>query len=701
MKEWLTTSELAGLPGLPVSRDKLLAKAKRENWRTRQREEGKGFEFHIASLPVTTRTEIEKHAAISSTEQASRKRRIRETVDAAAKARNQEQGLKDYMALPEKAKERVDAKVAILDLLNKYTNEHQLGKVNGLSHFCTDWNRKALAVDQTLQAQFPTLTQPTLYRWQKTLAEQGLAPLAGNYNKRESLSLIESQQPLKDFVLAMIVDYPHTSVANLMAACEARFKGSDIKLPSARRMQAWTNQWKQDNRQLLMAVTNPDGWKNKFMTAFGDASEGIERINQKWETDSTPADVMLLDGRHSLIGVIDVFTRRPMLLVSKTSKSSAICLLLRRALIDWGVPEVIKTDNGSDYTSNQLVRVYRSLGIEHDQCEPFSGWQKPHIERFFRTFSHSIVELLPGYIGHNVADRKAIESRKAFSDRLFKKDEIIDISMTSGELQAHCDRWIQHVYMHDHHDGLDQTPFEALAAARTPVRAISDERALDVLLAEAPGDGLRTIGKKGITIDGINFVAPELGMLVGERVHVRFSEQLGYVYVFNADGFVCVAEAPEFTGISRKEVAAHAREKQKQNMQDARRELKATARRVNSKNAAEEILASREQETSNLLAMPQRRIEHSTDEIAAAIQATNQMPGLTADIVPLTMDKPIKAFNDPRENHAAWLRVEMRITQGFLVSQDDRDGLAIYKNSEDYQSMQEMFHSFGLKAEDF
>ncbi len=36
--------------------------------------------------------------------------------------------------------------------------------------------------------------------------------------------------------------------------------------------------------------------------------------------DSTPADVMLKDGRHSIIGVIDLYSRRVKLHVSKTSQ---------------------------------------------------------------------------------------------------------------------------------------------------------------------------------------------------------------------------------------------------------------------------------------------------------------------------------------------------------------------------------------------
>lgn len=702
MKEWLTTAELTQLPGLPTSRAKLLAKAQREGWACREREKGKGFEFHIDSLPPAARIELERKWAVAADKQEGRKRKVREEAMAAIDARQKEESLRDFMALTKTEQQRADGRLAILAMLDSYITAQKHKRTTCLMHFCSDWNRQALAADEQLYGLYPELTTRTLYRWQKTLAEQGIATLGGQYNTGQDKSLIDKQPALREFIIAMVIEKSHTTITNIHAACVARFAGSAIIVPSDRRMLAWVNRWKQDNKSDLLFATNPDAWKNKDMAAFGNDSKKAERINHWWEADSTPADVMLVDGRHSIIGVIDVFTRRPMLLVSKTSKASAICLLLRRALLEWGVPENLKTDNGSDYTSKHMVRVLQALEIEHDKCAPFSGWEKPHIERLFKTFSHGIAELLPDYIGHNVADRKIIESRKAFSERIRERNAVVAVNMTADELQRHCDRWVNHIYMHNHHKGLKQTPFEALASARTPIRHITDERALDVLLAETPGDGLRTVGKKGIVIDGIHYIHAELGPLIGERVHVRFSDQVGYLYVFNQDGFVCIAESPEFTDISMQEVAIHAREKQIKGAQERQRERKASAKKLKIKDIAEEILAHREQENSALVAMPQRKINHDTDWMKAASEAASQLPDApSAEIVPLTMAVPSTSFTDPRENHAAWLRIEMRITQGFLVSREDREGLAIYKNSDEYQSMQDMFHSFGLKAEDF
>ncbi len=45
------------------------------------------------------------------------------------------------------------------------------------------------------------------------------------------------------------------------------------------------------------------------------------------------------------------------ILVAATAKADAVGLLIRKCLIAWGVPERIKSDNGSDFIARQTVRL--------------------------------------------------------------------------------------------------------------------------------------------------------------------------------------------------------------------------------------------------------------------------------------------------------------------------------------------------------
>ena len=132
--------------------------------------------------------------------------------------------------------------------------------------------------------------------------------------------------------------------------------------PSIRACQRWLAAWKRQNRRLHAHLANPDAAKGRYRPAFGDAGQAVARLNQVWEFDDTPSDIVLADGqRYAVIGVIDVWSRRMILQVHRTSTAHGISLLMRRALLTWGVPEMMRTDNGAAYVSQHITAVLRRL----------------------------------------------------------------------------------------------------------------------------------------------------------------------------------------------------------------------------------------------------------------------------------------------------------------------------------------------------
>lgn len=55
MREWFSAQELAGLPGLPTTDRWVRAMALRKKWKSRKKSKGKGYQYHISSLPDLTR----------------------------------------------------------------------------------------------------------------------------------------------------------------------------------------------------------------------------------------------------------------------------------------------------------------------------------------------------------------------------------------------------------------------------------------------------------------------------------------------------------------------------------------------------------------------------------------------------------------------------------------------------------------------
>lgn len=653
-KVWFSAKELAGLPGMPRDAKTVRQRAEKEGWRSRPRTgRGGGVEYRPTLPPETTAhldalalagTLVETAEARLGSAEAARLA-LRAEFDQRASQACSEHGLKQSIGLAERAQQRMDRRLEILQAWERLKGKHGLGVDAADKRFVDAYNEgdATLGISTRTREAEGRLSDRTLRAWRKMMRERGIVGLAGAYGNRKGTSKIDRQEPLRKFVQAMLVTHPHSRAPQVMQAVKTRMAG-DVELPSMRSLERWIEQWRRENKELLTAIANPDGWKNSYMVAFGSYSDGIDRPNQKWELDSTPADVMLTDGRHSIIGVIDVNPRRLKLLVSKTSKATAVAALIRRALLDWGVPETAKTDNGSDYTSKHITRVFSALEVKQELCEPFSPWQKPHIERAFGTFARSLMELLPNFIGHNVAERSEIRARQSFADRLMKRGEVLDISMSSEEFQEFCDRWCDDVYAHNPHEGLKgRTPFEVLNSYRGRLRTIADERALDILLAEAPGGdgGFVTVQKKGVRVGGAWFIAPELEGYVGQRVRALYDgmeHDLGRLFIFGGPEmqFICLAECPERTGLDRREVAIKAKELQKKRVQEQRRALKEAAKKVGVDDIAQEILRDRARAAGKLTALPRPTDAHESAGLTAAADAAAEATrerGSAADLL--------------------------------------------------------------------
>lgn len=644
-----TASQLAGLPDMPADKSGVIRRAEREGWSFTE-EPGRGGKrrlYDVAQLPAATRAALAwsqpavvvPGAAPSPAESAGRSEgarlALRGGLEQRAAAARQQTSLRQAGELSPNAQARMDARLAVVRAFEAYSKASGLPVHQARIAFSLGYNDGSIEVPASVRTEIPSTSDSSIERWQQLLRREGITALAGAYGNRAGSGRIDRQPALAEFAQAMLVQYPHARATHVMRAMQARFGGDGpgprAVLPSMRSLERWMADWRHAHAEVAMALANPDAWKNRHMVAFGSASEGITALNQLWELDSSPADVMLLDGRHSLIGGIDVGCRWPRLVVAKTSKATAVAALIRRMLLDLGVPERVKTDNGADYTSNHVRRVFAGLSPDgsdiQELCPPFQPWHKPHIERFFGTFTRDLVELLAGFIGHNVAERSAIEARKSFADRLMTRGEVVEINMTAADLQAFCDRWIDDVYMHRPHDGLGITPFEAAARQVGERRRIDDEHVLDILLAEAPGNnGRRAVGKKGIRLDEAHFIAPELEAWVGREVLVRYDairHDLGTIHVFDADTgrFVCLAQAPERTGIDRRDVAVKAKSLQTKRVQDERRALKAAARKVGTDQIVDEILRDRAAAAGKLTALPGRVVPHSAAGVSAAAAA--------------------------------------------------------------------------------
>jgi hypothetical protein len=219
--------------------------------------------------------------------------------------------------------------------------------------------------------------------------------------------------------------------------------------------------------------------------------------------------------------------------------------------------------------------------------------------------------------------------------------EVIEVSLSADEFQTILNDWVEAYYHQRKHNALGgRSPSEAARAWTMPIRRITDQRALDLLLCEAPGNnGIRTVGKKGIQIDNTFYDSPHLAGFEGRQVRCLLGADYGTIIVYNADGaeagqYLCTAIDPARTGHDRAEMAARKKAIQKKIYQEGSKELKKEARAQAVEHIYREILDHKKAQIANVLPLPQKSIEYSSPALQEAGFAAEDIRRQNAGPVP-------------------------------------------------------------------
>ncbi|MDD3467900.1 MAG: DDE-type integrase/transposase/recombinase, partial [Campylobacterales bacterium] len=200
----------------------------------------------------------------------------------------------------------------------------------------------------------------------------------------------------------------HSNKAGIFENLKHAFK---YATPSYETVCRYIEEFKATNRQLVEFAKNPDKARGKYRAAFGNMSVKATHKNHYWELDGTPADLITADGkRPAIVGAIDIYSRRVVVTVEEKTNSYALSRNLRAGILKLGIPEIVVTDNGRDYKSNHFESVLLNFHIEKQEVEPYAGYKKPHIERFFGTMTRELFRELEGFCGHDVAERQGIRN---------------------------------------------------------------------------------------------------------------------------------------------------------------------------------------------------------------------------------------------------------------------------------------------------
>lgn len=711
MKEWFTAREIAeaNLPDLPRTESAVVRLADRENWHSHpaysrpRKGRGGGVEFSLRVLPVLAQIEWSRRHFVVGAEL--------EHVDSAAA----QTGAPDTRHLTDRALRERDARLAIVQSFERWQRglDQRLNKDWRLQNFALKYEMGSLQVEPWVKELVPSFSARTLQRWCSVRKAGAVDELAVDRAlSRKGTGVLESANGgrVRDFILAMLARNAHLSGEHMRTLCRDEFgdtltvRGSTKQIPPVRAFQRTIAALKQTHRVELTKLTNPDLYRSTMAPSGTGTYRHIDEPNALWMIDASPVDALCVDGRHAIYACIDIATRRVVFSLSRTPRAAAVALLLRKAILTWGKPQRIKTDNGSDFVARDTKRLLAALDIELEVSDAYSPQQKGHVERVIRTFQHGVGPLLPGFIGHSVEDRKAIESRRSFAQRLGESDaDTFGVELTASALQAHVDQWVEQVYHQHPHAGIGgKTPFNVAAESRHPVATV-DERALDLLLMPVAGkDGRRVVTKFGIRIEDFHYASHLL--MPGQAVFVRQDPlERGRVYAFSADEGRFLAEAicPELKGISPATFHQARRELVAEHMADVTRQIKADIKAMGKEPLIERALRVAARDMPNVVALPKRQEPHTNDRIEAALAAMADTPAPAEEassqpavqrLEPLPSNvTPLRTHETPHQRFARALDIERRLAAGEAIDARDAGWLEGYRTGVEYGSLRRIY----------
>lgn len=268
------------------------------------------------------------------------------------------------------------------------------------------------------------------------------------------------------------------------------------------------------------------------------------RPNAIWQADHCFLDIEVLreDGEPAkpwLTVVMDDFSRAVAgyFLSFDAPCSIRTALALRQAI--WrkedprwrvcGIPEILYTDNGSDFTSHHLEQVAADLKIRLVFSLPGHPRGRGRIERIFSTINQLCLSALPGYAPPG---SEGFHSRPALS---------------LAALDAHLREFFLNDYHQRAHSTTGVPPQKRWESGGfLPQMPDSLER-LDLLLLTVAKS--RRVHSDGIRFQGLRYVDTGLAAYIGEDVTLRYDPRdVAEVRLFHEGKFLCRAVCPELAG---------------------------------------------------------------------------------------------------------------------------------------------------------
>lgn len=419
---------------------------------------------------------------------------------------------------------------------------------------------------------FLKLSANKLFAWQRAYKESGFAGLIDERksNRENIIDALGLSEIAQKFILSTDkkIDAPNLAMrlnehlaVDMMDAKSMldlyRADGAIISEGAARRFIA---SWRKNSANAIKDAVRRygvDKARGLLMPGYGNASWCAKSINEIVEIDATKLDLICTDelmgellnfdktakkiqSRFSIISMIDVYSRVRVFEICDSENTLAVQKCIAKYILTYGKPRIIHGDNGKAFLSKAVQSACENLGIEYKKSKPYSGWQKPHIERSFGVLQNRLSAAMANYIGNDVARRKSLEGLYGMGDRRAKKGEktrlknLMDISEFERVLDEYCFSVIPNLAINSGDEKI--IPLQRFNAKKDEAVRI-DEAQLNALIG---GLVLRSAnGKKGISYAGVKFIPSEY--ITGQIYVAPNLNDISQIFIFDEDrNFICV-----------------------------------------------------------------------------------------------------------------------------------------------------------------
>lgn len=135
------------------------------------------------------------------------------------------------------------------------------------------------------------------------------------------------------------------------------------------------------------------------------AKSPVKTLLSSWEYPERPWQRLHIDyagpmDDYFFLVIVDAYSKWPEIFATKTSTAVATIKFIEETFSRFGIPEMIVSDNGTQFTSNQFQMFCKSLGISHFTTAPYHPQSNGQAERFVDTFKRGLQKIKYG--GYNI-----------------------------------------------------------------------------------------------------------------------------------------------------------------------------------------------------------------------------------------------------------------------------------------------------------